>query len=473
MQKISDSTNTADSAGEFTEGNPVGGIPATQIKANWLNSVQRELINLLKRAGLTPDVKKDDQVADAISQIVSSATEFENIRGKPTTLSGYGITDAYTQIQVNDLLDNKASRSATLAGYGITDAYTQTQVNSLLGAKASKANTLSGYGIADAYTRAQVDGLLGDKASRATTLSGYGIVDAYTQTQLNGLLASKANNTDVYSKPAIIDLLAAKANKASSLAGYGITDAIPNVNPLPSGSYDLHGTTYAFVSSPLESSVCQNAYWDGSAWKKHDTSKASVSLSASGGQVFVRTWPVGAQTYASARILDTTMEAAVPELDAGVTPAKWVSVAGLAYYVSSKIKAASETIIGICRFATLAEVVAGTSGYLAVAPAYLAAGFSYNFGANGFIKLPTWLGGVMAQWAYSDESNSATDYRYFPVPFPTSIFGSWLQLEVGTINGFGGSYGTIVQLVDNSRYLWTAGGTFGGGGKGWILALGR
>lgn len=41
---------------------------------------------------------------------------------KATTLSGYGITDAYTQTQVNDKLSVKADKSSTLAGYGITDA---------------------------------------------------------------------------------------------------------------------------------------------------------------------------------------------------------------------------------------------------------------------------------------------------------------------------------------------------------------
>ena len=208
MQKIGDSTSTANEAGEFTEGNPAGGVPATQIKAAWLNALQRELLNLIAQAGLSQDRADDSQVYKAVMRIVKSAVSFENIEGKPSTLSGYGITDAYTQTQVNNLLAGKAGKATTLSGYGITDACTRTEVGNLLADKAAKATTLSGYGITDAYTRTEVGSLLADKVTRATTLSGYGITDAYTKSQTDNALTGKAD-------------------KATTLAGYGITDAQP------------------------------------------------------------------------------------------------------------------------------------------------------------------------------------------------------------------------------------------------------
>lgn len=79
----------------------------------------------------------------------------------PTTIAGYGITDAYTSAQVDALLAGKANVATTLAGYGITDAYTKTATDALLAAKANSATTLAGYGITDAYTSTQVDTLLG------------------------------------------------------------------------------------------------------------------------------------------------------------------------------------------------------------------------------------------------------------------------------------------------------------------------
>lgn len=116
---------------------------------------------------------------------------------------------------------------------------------------------------------------LAGKAANATTLAGYGIKDAYR----------------------VVDVdyrLDAKANKASSLAGYGIVDAIRNHNPLPGESIDVHGGTYAFLSSPLESTVAQNCYWDGADWVRHDGTKNAVCISANNGVAHIRTALPGA-----------------------------------------------------------------------------------------------------------------------------------------------------------------------------------
>ena len=76
----------------------------------------------------------------------------------------------------------KADAATTLTGYGITDAYTKTETDTAVGKKADKATTLTGYGIADAYTKTETDTAIGKKADKATTLTGYGITDAYTKT---------------------------------------------------------------------------------------------------------------------------------------------------------------------------------------------------------------------------------------------------------------------------------------------------
>lgn len=49
----------------------------------------------------------------------------------PTTLSGYGITNAYTKTEVDDALNGKAAKSTTLSGYGITNAYTKSEIDNL------------------------------------------------------------------------------------------------------------------------------------------------------------------------------------------------------------------------------------------------------------------------------------------------------------------------------------------------------
>jgi len=206
MQKIGESTNTANPSGEFTEGNPVGGIPATLLRAPWLNTVQRELVGLVLGAGIQLNAADDGQVLKAVKELAAGAANFNKISNLPTTLGGYGITDAYTKGQIDSSLLSKASKATTLDGYGITDAYTKGQIDSSLLSKASKATTLDGYGITDAYTKGQIDSSLLSKASKATTLAGYGITDAYTKAQIDSSLLSKAS-------------------KATTLAGYEITDA--------------------------------------------------------------------------------------------------------------------------------------------------------------------------------------------------------------------------------------------------------
>ena len=134
-----------------------------------------------------------------------------------TTLTGYGITDAYTKTETDTAVGKKADKATTLTGYGIADAYTKTETDTAIGKKADKATTLTGYGITDAYTKTETTAAIdtaktelttaiGKKADKATTLTGYGIADAYTKTETDTAIGKKAD-------------------KATTLTGYGITDA--------------------------------------------------------------------------------------------------------------------------------------------------------------------------------------------------------------------------------------------------------
>lgn len=76
--------------GGFVDENPVAGTPGSLIPAAWGNSVTQEILNAIKAAGLTPDEAKTDQLATAIGALV----DFTKLKNTPTTLSGYGISDA-------------------------------------------------------------------------------------------------------------------------------------------------------------------------------------------------------------------------------------------------------------------------------------------------------------------------------------------------------------------------------------------
>ena len=151
-----------------------------------------------------------------------------------TTLTGYGITDAYTKTETDTAVGKKADKATTLTGYGIADAYTKTETDTAVGKKADKATTLTGYGIADAYTKTETDTAIGKKADKATTLTGYGIADAYTKTETDTAIGKKADKAttltgygiaDAYTKTETDTAIGKKADKATTLTGYGITDA--------------------------------------------------------------------------------------------------------------------------------------------------------------------------------------------------------------------------------------------------------
>lgn len=58
--------------GYFTSGDPVAAIPATVPGAQWFNQVQGEILNAITAGGLTPDATRDDQLAQAIAQMIAA-----------------------------------------------------------------------------------------------------------------------------------------------------------------------------------------------------------------------------------------------------------------------------------------------------------------------------------------------------------------------------------------------------------------
>ncbi len=94
-----------------------------------------------------------DKVAGTYRQVTISKKGIVVSGTNPTTLSGYGITNAVTKTELSEELSVKANKSTTLAGYGIADAFTKPETSSAIqeavAGKADKASTLGGYGITD------------------------------------------------------------------------------------------------------------------------------------------------------------------------------------------------------------------------------------------------------------------------------------------------------------------------------------
>ena len=85
--------------------------------------------------------------SDARYPLIAHTHTFASLTSKPTTLAGYGITDAAASSHTHTFA-SLTSKPTTIAGYGITDV-NWTNV-------ASKPTTVAGFGITDGITDADV-----------------------------------------------------------------------------------------------------------------------------------------------------------------------------------------------------------------------------------------------------------------------------------------------------------------------------
>ncbi|MEY0055250.1 glycerophosphodiester phosphodiesterase [Providencia rettgeri] len=104
MKKIGDVTNTADKNGEFTNGNISTGTPPTILEGPWLTAIQREILNVLVKAGVVQDPNKDNQLALSIEKIAKSSVPKlvqETGSSEDEVMSQKAVTDAISDSQVN------------------------------------------------------------------------------------------------------------------------------------------------------------------------------------------------------------------------------------------------------------------------------------------------------------------------------------------------------------------------------------
>ena len=126
--------------------------------------------------------------------------------------------------------------------------------------------------------------------------------------------------------------------------------------------------------------------------------------------------PAGLVTLTASDVRQGLVELATPaEVQSGTDTARAVTPAGLAQ------RTATETRTGVMAIATQAEVNAGTVDTKAVTPKKLRAGFAWLLGANGYIAMPTWLGGLIFQWG---EFNDDMYQIAMPIAMPNKILAA-------------------------------------------------
>lgn len=243
MQRVGDSTSTANGAGEFTQGQPGSGIDATIITVPWLNAVQRELIHLILGAGIALDPTDDSQVLKAIRAIQAAANTWANLAGKPTTVAGFGLTDAFTKTETSNAIQHAV---ADLVGSSpealnqlneLADAlgndpnFATTVMNALAG-KAAKATTLAGYGIGDSYTRTEIDSKVSELSSMVDVLKKLPIQGAHKGLRIS--TTGLSSIVTVQAEQVITKDSAGNASRRSQLAA-AVNLSVTGVNGLDSG----------------------------------------------------------------------------------------------------------------------------------------------------------------------------------------------------------------------------------------------
>jgi hypothetical protein len=144
--------------------------------------------------------------------------------GKPTTLSGYGISDAQP---LDSDLTAIAALSTTAFGRSVLTQADGPAIRTLIGAGtssfdgtfaalSSKPTTLSGYGISDAQP---LDSDLTEIAALSTTAFGRSVLTQADGLAIRTLIGAGTSSFD--------GTFAALASKPTTLSGYGISDAQP------------------------------------------------------------------------------------------------------------------------------------------------------------------------------------------------------------------------------------------------------
>ena len=120
---------------------------------------------------------------------------FGEITGKPTTLAGYGVTDGVNAVSVTG--NGNAVTSASIDGHTLTltkgSTFSVSGHTHTFASLTSKPTTIAGYGITDAYTKAQVDSTI----AKYLPLAGGTITGVLT---VNGIATfkSKVAIGDIY-----------------------------------------------------------------------------------------------------------------------------------------------------------------------------------------------------------------------------------------------------------------------------------
>jgi len=142
--------------------------------------------------------------------------------------------------------------------------------------------------------------------------------------------------------------------------------------------------------------------------------------------------------------------------EAATSSGNWMSPVRVLQLLRAAAAVATDTLRGCVRWATLAEVNAGSAS-VAVTPQRMRWGFSISKALDGYIVFPEWLGGLIIQWG---QETLQYDYTVtFPIAFPSACLNVHVTQNRPRIWGYGNE--VYAYNVTNTTAVMTMSGNDG------------
>ena len=339
----------------------------------------------------------------------TTALVFEQVRGRTGVIAG-----SYKQLTV-DIFGRvlAGANPTTLAGFGIVDAFTKTEsgaaiqkavadlVDSSPGALDTLRELATALGDDPNFATTMTNALAG-KAAKATSLAGYGIIPA---TQEDAEAASNFDNSRPSTMLRVYQFFAKRLTTSGSDATAGrITQSGDygwgaEGNPIVINDADAWAVSGSFRVGPT---------WVGSPYPGQQGRNQGTVLHQTG---FVD------KSYATQFFMSVTLdEIWFRRKTAGV----WSEQVLLLH--KGNLPVASESVSGVTKFSTQALVDEGVNDLTAVTPKKMRFGVSFSLGVNGYVALPTWLGGFVFQWGWANVGDDTVLAVPLPIAFPTAFY---------------------------------------------------
>ncbi len=365
--------------GKFVDENPVAGTPGSLIPSAWGNSVTQEMLNVIKGASLSPAEADTSQLLKAINALAQA--------GATNYALDTGVADAY-----------QATFSPAITA--LTDGL-------VVKIKIKTNNTGASTFSPDGLVARRIVSLGHDTLQGGELVAGGFAWLHYNSSHVNGswvLIASSNGASPV--------VAGTKSNHAVNFSQLGSLNGLKRI---------LNAST-TLVAADIGALVSvEGASGSTQTLMSIATLPTGASISFTASSAF--TLQAGGADQIS---IPTVGNVTSIQMDKGDTisvtrdPTRW----WVSSY-SSKTQA-TEAVAGVAKVATQALTNAGLDDAAIVTPKKLRWGFTISLAANGYICLPSWLGGVTLQWgrvtAPPSNANATSAAIAFPMAFPGSCY---------------------------------------------------